>query len=285
MVRGIFIPPVVGGKVNAPDCRVEVSSPPGRTLPTYPVGRMLNPGPILRGDVVPDSRKHRGPGPQDPTWFGPDAQPDLAAAVADLSWLLSRGYGGPSALKLVGDRYQLAERQRVAVNRSACSNAARDARAARQVDPRSLRGRPLRIDGFNLVLTLESALGGGVVLSCRDGCYRDVASMHGTYRRVEETRPALELAALWLGEWGVGPCTWLLDAPVSNSGRLAAMIRATAPGWSAEVVPDPDALLTRPGPVVATADAGVLDRCGPWVSLARALVEAGVPGAFVVDLR
>jgi hypothetical protein len=35
---------------------------------------------------------------------------------------------------------------------------------------------------------------------------------------------------------------------------------------------------------VATADAGVLDRCGEWVSLARHLVEAGAPGAFVVDL-
>ena len=83
-------------------------------------------------------------------------------------------------------------------------------------------------------------------------------------------------------EWGVGPCTWLLDAPVSNSGRLAEMIRAL--GWAAEVVPDPDPLLIRPGDAVATADAGVLDRCGPWVNLARLLVEAGVPGASVLDL-
>jgi hypothetical protein len=118
----------------------------------------------------------------------------------------------------------------------------------------------------------------------RDGCYRDMASVHGTYRKVEETRPALDLAARWLAEWGVGPCTWLLDAPVSNSGRLAAMIRTT-PAWSAEVLPDPDALLVAPGAIAATADAGVLDRCEIWVSLARALVEVGVPGAFVVDLR
>ena len=40
-----------------------------------------------------------------------------------------------------------------------------------------------------------------------------------------------------------------------------------------------------PGAIAATADAGVLDRCEIWVSLARALVEVGVPGAFVVDLR
>lgn len=233
---------------------------------------------------MPDRRKHRGPGPQDPGWFGGDAGPGLKAAVSDLSWLLSRGYAAPSALKLVGDRHRLVERQRAAVSRAACSDAALAGRAARRVEPDALRGRPLRIDGFNLLLTLESALGGGVVLACRDGCYRDLASVHGTYRRVEETAPALALAARWLAAWGAGPCAWLLDAPVSNSGRLAALIRAADPGWSAEVVPDPDAVLLRPGDLVATADAGVLDRCGEWVSLARHLVEAGAPGAFVVDL-
>src|SRR6478609_1672569 len=149
---------------------------------------------------MPDSRKHRGPGPQDLAYFGPESLAALKAAVSDLSWLLSRGYAPPSALKLVGDRHRLVERQRAAVLRSACSDAALAARRSRELDPAALRGRPLRIDGFNLILTLESALGGGVVLGGRDGCYRDMASVHGTYRRVEETRPALELAARWISE-------------------------------------------------------------------------------------
>jgi hypothetical protein len=232
--------------------------------------------------TVPDTRKHRGPGPQDAAWFGPDAVPVLIKAVADLSWLFSRGYAEVSSLKLVGDRHRLVERQRAAVIRSACSDESLTRRHANRVEIGALRGRPLRIDGFNLILTLESALGGGIILGGRDGCFRDLASVHGTYRRVEETQPALELAARWLTEWGVGPCTWLLDAPVSNSGRLAAMIRAM--GWQADVVPNPDALLVIPGVVIATADAGILDRCGAWINLARLLVEAAVPGVFVVDL-
>jgi hypothetical protein len=231
---------------------------------------------------VPDRRKHRGPGPRDADWFGPDARNTLAAAVADLSWLLSRGYAEPSSVKLVGDRYRLVERQRVAVLRSACADGSLARRHANRLRIESLRGRPLRIDGFNVILTLESALGGGVVLGGRDGCYRDLASVHGTYRRVAETRPALELAARWLSSWGIGPCTWLLDAPVSNSGRLAAILRAF--GWHAEVVADPNAILAVGDDPIATADAGILERCGPWVNLARLLVEAGAPGSFVVDL-
>lgn len=233
---------------------------------------------------MPDTRKHRGPGPEDRVWFGREAQPALVSAVADLSWLLSRGYAEPSSLKLVGDRYRLVERQRMAVRRSACSDSALARRRASQIPLEKLRGQPLRIDGFNLVLTLETALGGGVVLGGRDGCYRDLAGVHGTYRRVEETRPALALAAYWLEQWGIGPCTWLLDAPVSNSGRLAAMIRAEHPGWRAEVVPNPDILLAVPGDPIATADAAILDRCTGWVNLARALVDHVEPAALVVEL-
>ncbi|AMV23803.1 hypothetical protein VT84_05280 [Gemmata sp. SH-PL17] len=232
-----------------------------------------------------DTRKHRGPGPQDPTYFGPEAHTELTAAVADLSWLFSRGYADASALKLVGDRYKLVERQRIAVLRSACSDAALTSRRSREIGIAALRGRALRIDGFNLILTLESALGGGVILSCRDGSYRDLASVHGTYRNVDETRPALELAARYLAEWGAGPCTWLLDSPVSNSGRLAGLIREVNPDWIAEVVLNPDAVLVQPGDLVASADSMILDNCGEWVSLARALVEVGVPGAFITDLR
>ncbi|AMV40770.1 hypothetical protein VT85_25280 [Planctomyces sp. SH-PL62] len=239
---------------------------------------------VQGGEVLPDARTHRGPGPQDGELFGEAARPRLATAVAEFSWLLSRGYAQPSALKLVGDRHRLVERQRGALLRCACSDAALAGRRSRRLDVGSIRGRSIRIDGFNLVLTLESALGGGVVLGARDGCFRDLASVHGTYRKVDETRPALELAARRLAAWGIGPRTWLLDAPVSNSGRLAALLRDIDPDGRVEVVPDPDRLLILPGDPVATADSGILDRCGPWLNLARALIESETPGAFIVEL-
>ena len=39
-----------------------------------------------------------------------------------------------------------------------------------------------------------------------------------------------------------------------------------------------------PQAVVATADSGILDRCGPWLNLARETVDRHVPGAQVVRL-
>ncbi len=69
---------------------------------------------------MPDQRQHRGPHPEDTQLFAPEYWPRLREATRDLSWLLSRGYASPSALKLVGDRYSLNVRQRIAVARCAC---------------------------------------------------------------------------------------------------------------------------------------------------------------------
>ena len=233
---------------------------------------------------MPDSRTHRSAGPADRGLFAPSAVPTLARAVAELSWLLHRGYPGRSSLELVGNRHDLVARQRDAVGRSACAEGVRARRIARRLDAREAAGRRLAIDGYNLLTTVESALGGGVVLRGRDGCLRDLASLRGTWRRVEETLPALELVRDRVGELSVASCTWFLDRPVSNSGRLRAWILEVSPSWCAELVADADAAVVAAGAVAVSADRGVLDRCGEWLDLASDLIPERTPGAWLVDL-
>ena len=141
--------------------------------------------------MMPDQRKHRGPHPDDAKLFAVDQVPPLQTAVRDLSWLLSRGYANPSSLKLVGDRYGLDTRQRLAVGRSACSDAAVSRRQEHQLTEKELRGQDIWIDGYNVLTSIEAALSGGVILRGRDGCTRDMASMHGSYRKVQETLPSI----------------------------------------------------------------------------------------------
>lgn len=234
-------------------------------------------------------RRHRGPHPLDRDLFGPAHVPTLRRATEELSWLLTRGYATPSAMRVVGDRHALAARQRLAVKRCACSEAERAARRARLVDPTALQGARIWIDGFNVLTTVEAALGGAPLLVARDGAIRDMVSMHGSYRRVEETRPALEAIAGALARRGVAQVRWLLDAPVSNSGRLARIVaevgRLAGGDWSVEVVQDPDPLLIDAvDAIVASADSRVLDGAGCCWHLAREVVEQ-LPGPlWLVDL-
>jgi hypothetical protein len=236
---------------------------------------------------VHDARPHRGPDPRDAKLFAPDQVPRLREALADYAWLLSRGYAAASALKLVGDRYALAARQRMAVLRCACSDEARAFRLAHRVNPDDLRGQPLWLDGFNVLTTIEAALGGAVVLVGREGAYRDLAGVHGTYRRVAETIPAVARIGDYLDTVSVGSCVWYLDRPVSNSGRLRAILLDLAAergwSWSVELPFSPDPILADAPEVIATADAAILDRGPRWFPLARAVIEAGIPDARLVD--
>jgi hypothetical protein len=238
---------------------------------------------------MPDERRHRGAHPEDRELFGPRWHGALRAAVGDLSWLLSREYATPSALKVVGDRYGLNVRQRTAVMRCACADGAREARRAREVALEDVGGRPVWVDGYNVLTTVEAALAGGLVIVGRDGCWRDMASMHGTWRRVEETPVALGSVGEVLERAGVGEVVWYLDSPVSNSGRLRAVIeevaRERAWPWRVELVLDPDKLLVAAGDdvVVATADSVVLDGCEAWVSLAREVVK-GIEGVWLLGM-
>jgi hypothetical protein len=182
----------------------------------------------------------------------------------------------------------LAARQRTAIARCACAGADLARRQTHQVGPERLSGEPLRLDGYNVLTTVEAALAGGVILAARDGAYRDMASMHGSYRKVAETVPALELLGETLAEMAVAQCRWYLDRPVSNSGRLKQFMKEVALrrgwDWQIELVPDPDSVLILGDQVVASADSAVLNRCQAWFNLARETIARRVPQAWVVDL-
>jgi hypothetical protein len=240
---------------------------------------------------VPDKRTHRGAHPEDGEHFAPPWHAALRQAVGDLSWLLSHGYATPSAVKVVGDRYGLSARQRTAVTRCACTDAARDDRLRRQIPLADLRGREILIDGYNVLTTIEVALGHGWVLAARDTTFRDMASIHGSYRKVEETAPAIEWLGQTLADGGVARCMLYLDQPVSNSGRLKGIVKEIVAGrgwpWEVQIVMNPDAVLiaAHDDAVVASADSVVMDGCARWMNLAREVVTRHVPDANVIDLQ
>lgn len=237
---------------------------------------------------MPDQRKHRGPHPLDRQLFAEEAVPGLREAVADLSWLWSRGYAIDSSLKLVGDRYALNARQRIAIARCACSDSAVGRRGRHEVSPSDLSGNELWIDGYNVLTSVEAALSQGAILHSRDGCFRDMASMHGSYRRVEETVAAIEIVGEATASLSVASCRWLFDKPVSNSGRLKTLLGKLAEehhwNWDIDLVVDPDPLLADTDRIVASADSQILDKAERWFNLARFAIESRVPDAWIVDL-
>ncbi|MEM7037346.1 MAG: DUF434 domain-containing protein, partial [Bacteroidota bacterium] len=159
---------------------------------------------------MPNKQKNRGMHPDDLKLFSADHVPALQSAVADLSWLLERGYAINAALKLVGDRFRLTARQRLPVSRSACSDTALARRQSKVLVAADLQGRNVAIDGFNLLISLECALSDAFLFRGRDGCLRDIASIHGSYRKVQQTLRAIEMVGTALATLAPAKVHWFL---------------------------------------------------------------------------
>jgi hypothetical protein len=232
-------------------------------------------------------QRHRGMNLNDKALFSGEQLLHLYDAVYELCWLLDRGYARNSAIRLVGDHHQLTIRQRLAISRAACSSVNRESRIANCLPIEKIKDQQLVIDGFNLIITVETAMAGGLLLVCCDGCIRDIASIHGTYRQVHETRQAIELIGNVLKSFNPESVLWLFDKPVSNSGRLAVMVRDVAKAhhwnWQVELIENPDQAILGSHKVAITSDSAILDVAVHWVNLGAYLIKKYFHEAWLID--
>jgi hypothetical protein len=239
--------------------------------------------------VSPDRRQHRGAHPADRELFSETQLPRLRLAVADLAWLLTRDYAPKAALKLVGDKFGLKERQRLALARAACSNQSLAKRSAHRVSVETITGENIIVDGFNLIITIEAALSTGVLLFCGDQCIRDLSSVHGSYRAVSETEAAIVLIGEELEKLSARSVEWLLDQPISNSGRLAKLMREIAVThhwpWKIDLLFNPDERIISSNKIAITSDSVILDRVTRWANFSRHIIEKRLPDAWIADLE
>jgi hypothetical protein len=115
----------------------------------------------------------------------------------------------------------------------------------------------------------------------------------------------VQLIGDFLSEIGVTKTLWLLDSPVSNSGRLKTLIgqlaqkngwdgfdkdirlssaEALTAGWEIRLSLSPDAELIKTDLIVASSDSVILDGCTRWTNLAAEIIMQKLPSAIVIDL-
>ena len=210
----------------------------------------------------------------------------LQAAAADFRHLLGRGYPRGASLTLVGDRYHLGHTARQLLHRGVFAPAAAAARRAKLRLLRDLAGRPLAVDGHNVLITLECAVRQLPLVAADDGFLRDVGQVSGAFRASPETAQALALLADHLVRQQAGPVSVFYDAPLSRSGELAQRTRelwaARGLTVTAAAVPVPEReLLAFSGPI-ASSDTHLIDARKEVFDLAGEIIrqEAAGGGEF-----
>lgn len=218
--------------------------------------------------------------------FGSKWKHKMCNAGEELFYLLNRGYDLKPASTFIGNHYLLSERQRLALARIVSSQSRLESRKQRELETNAPL-RQLYIDGFNTIITLEVALSGSLLLLGMDGTIRDLAGLRGTYKIVDKTAMALELMLKRMDGQSISDAVIYLDKPVSNSGRLKALILEMEKDYNVdvqvEVINDVDRVLYGRENVV-TSDAIILDHCDSWYNLNRQIVWQDIRRAWIYAL-
>ncbi|KPE50090.1 DUF434 domain-containing protein [Chryseobacterium indologenes] len=221
--------------------------------------------------------RNRGKNTGDDALFGSEKQiAKLKMAVQDMQYLLSRGYAEKASSELAGNRYKLKTRQIQAFRGAAASEEQIQNRKHKQLQAAELKDKTVYLDGFNVVILLESLLSGAYLFEGTDGCFRDLSGVHGTYKRVNQTQKALELIAQFFQKTKIHKLIWIFDKPVSNSGRIKQMVLDFAVenkmDWEAELQFNPDQFLVDNAEISVSSDAWILDHCKTWFNLIGYLI-------------
>jgi hypothetical protein len=204
--------------------------------------------------------------------------PDLREAAADFRYLLARGYPRQAALSLVGNRYALHRTARQILHRGVFAPSEAAARRAKLRLLREVCGRPLGLDGHNVLITLECARRRLPLVAADDGFLRDVGQVSRSFKPSRETDLVLaQLLDYLAAEFRLDPVAVFYDAPMSLSGELArrTMEAAAARGLrlTAAATPVPEKELQGFPGAIATSDTALIDAHPEIVDLAGEIIR------------
>ena len=205
-------------------------------------------------------------------------QETLRIAAEDFLYLLDRGYPRSASLELVGNRHNLNAKHREVLHRGVFAHKEARERRDRLVGIERLVGLKLLVDGHNVLITTESGLAGRTLIAANDGVIRDVARISHRYRISTLTRQAIDLLFQVLDEYPPQETLFFLDAPIRQSGELAALLRVALKSWKlpgdAQTLKVPETRLIGGDDIVASSDSVVLDGVKQGLDFAAAAIKS-----------
>lgn len=222
-------------------------------------------------------QNNRGKEAKDDVLFDVPAKTIFKEALRDLHYLLTRNYSEKNALQAVGTRYKLTQRQLRAIQSMAASEEQLVIVKSKAVSIETLVNADLVFDGFNVLILLESLFSNAYLFKGLDGCYRDLSSVHGTYKKVSQTTLALDCVADFYKKHKIGSIVWIFDKPVSNSGRIKKMIEELADkenlNWSVFLENNADQAIIDRQKITVSSDAYIIRNCAHWFNFIGYLIE------------
>lgn len=156
---------------------------------------------------------------------GPDPKERLLKPARDIRSILRWGYPKFATIRFVAEHYQLSVEERHILTRVIMPPEKIVARIRKKVSCDSINNRDLLLDGYNVLLSVDSLIRKEPMWFCDDGYIRDTRYYFSKTSHAEDIEEALDLVLEFLSGKKPGSLTFLLDTQISRSGELAGLIR------------------------------------------------------------
>ena len=203
--------------------------------------------------------------------------PESGKAVTDIRYLLDRGYPEKGAITFVCNHYRLDIKWRYVFTRVVFGRDTIKSRMEKTVKCEDLEGAVVLVDGYNVLIGVESALKGEPVYLCDDGFLRDTRGVFRNYRCSGLTERAMDEILGVLR--GVAPfrVEFLFDSQISKSKEMARWVEVKlkdaglegCAGTSIHVDYD----LKQSNGIIATADGSIIDEVAKAVNIQACVLK------------
>lgn len=167
------------------------------------------------------SSTHEGP----VDFSGPDLREKLLQPARDIRSLLRWGYPKFATISFVADHSQLSIEERYILTRVIMLPDRVISRINKRVACTSIKDKDLLLDGYNVLLNVDSLLKKESMWFCDDGYIRDTHHYFSKAKQAESIEESIDMVLKFLSETHPKSASFLLDAQISRSGELAGLIR------------------------------------------------------------
>ncbi len=161
----------------------------------------------------------------DPRLKGELLKEKLLKPARDIRSILRWGYPKFSTIRFVADHFQLSLEERHILTRVIMPPDRIVSRINKKVTCTGIKDRNLLLDGYNVLLSMDSLLKRETMWFCDDGYIRDTRYYFSKAKQAEDIEEALDTVFRFLSEAGPESVVFLFDAQISRSGELAGFVR------------------------------------------------------------
>jgi len=210
---------------------------------------------------------------------------ELKKAIIDLRFLLGRGYNREGSVAFVGDKYQLNKKERLILYRAVYDSKNANQHATKKMAAKAISGKKVAVDGYNVILTIETMLKNEKLILCDDSFVRDVSAVHGKHKPTDTTEKALGILINFLEEFKPQEVVFFYDSQVSLSGETASLTRRMLKegrlNGDAKAVKKADTEALKYGEIVSSSDAVIIEKSEKIVDLAGELLRTLSPEKII----